>query len=93
MGGGGRSTAAALVLIILFLELVLSGKAQEIWAALWSGPFPLGQGISQQARVPNGTVGQFASDLLKATKHSGDSSSSSSSGGIAGGIAGALGGS
>lgn len=48
---GGRRTALMLVMVILLVELVLSGKGQEIWGAMWEGPFPLGQGISTAART------------------------------------------
>ena len=62
---GGRRSALVLVMVILLVELVLSGKGQEIWGAMWSGPFPLGQGISPQASAAGqGNVSGIASALL-----------------------------
>ena len=34
----GRNTAILLVAAILGSEMILSGKIQAIWTALWSGP-------------------------------------------------------
>lgn len=43
---GGRNTAILLVAAILGSEMLLSGKLQAIWSALWSGPYPLGKGMT-----------------------------------------------
>lgn len=57
--GGGRSSALALVIAIIALELILSGKAKTVWGALWAGPFPLGQGDSVHDSV-GGVAGGIA---------------------------------
>ena len=38
---GGRKTALALILAIIFAEMLLSGRVQEIWKALWGPTKPL----------------------------------------------------
>lgn len=41
---GGRKTALALVLAIAAAELVLSGRMQAMWKALWGPMQPLSRG-------------------------------------------------
>ena len=51
---GGRNTAILLVAAILGSEMLLSGKLQAIWGALWSGPYPLGKGMTATAGAAAG---------------------------------------
>lgn len=46
-----RTSALALFLVILGLELALSGAGQYIWHAMWAGPYPLGKAIYADIRT------------------------------------------
>lgn len=50
----GRKTALALVLAIAAAELVLSGRMQTVWHALWGPAKPLSPGTSAPGGVQLG---------------------------------------
>lgn len=41
-----RTTALALLLLIIAAHLALSGGAVYLWQALWGGPYPLGKALT-----------------------------------------------